>query len=230
MRWKYIVDGVALILLLVPAAAGYRKGLLKTLIGMSSLIVSLLAAYFFAPFVSDFLVTRTKFDEKVSAKVVAYLENAAEKDEEEQSEKDQSKEEQSEKGALENLLSGSVWKRLSDGKDAAVSKSTKALAEKITNLIVKATAVLLVLIAAYLVLRILLMVTGVIEKLPLIRTVNKAAGGLLGLIRGLLLTGVLCVIVTVIAHSDLGMKIIAGIGDSFIMKYIYSGALLLLGL
>jgi len=231
MKWKYILDAAALILLVIPTVAGYRKGMLKTLIGMSSLIVSILLAYFFSPYVKDFLLERTRLYDKVSKKTCEYLVKAME--EEEESEK-ADEDDGNAVDLLKQVLPKSFVKRLTKGSESALTgtreRVAEVFAEKAAGAVVAAAAILLTLLAAYLLIRVLLMVTGVVEKLPLIKTVNKTAGALLGLLRGLILCVVLCVIITALSNTGPGSREFAAMDDTYLMKYLYSGTVWLLGL
>ena len=60
-------------ILALSAFLGYQKGFLRTIVGMSSLLISLALMVILGPLVTDFITNRTSFREKVDESIDAKL-------------------------------------------------------------------------------------------------------------------------------------------------------------
>lgn len=195
MNWGLIVTGAILLGCLLN---GRRKGLIKTVFSLFSVIVSLMLTAAIAPTVSAYLQNNETLMEYVEDKVVMSMEEY-----------------------LEN--SGAP---LMEGDMVEMLLHNLSLPEGLVNVV----TYVIVFLAIHLALIILAHALDIISKLPVLNSLNKTGGAVLGLVQGFLLIWILCIILTVFAGTEFGAKALAEINASPILSYLYQNNLLLRGM
>lgn len=68
---------------------------------------------------------------------------------------------------------------------------------------------------------------NVIEKLPVLKQINKLAGGVAGLVKGLLIVWIAAILVMILSNTPIGIKIAADIDGNVFLKFLYDKNLIM---
>ncbi len=178
-----IVDIIGIIILILFCGWGMKKGLVKSIYSLGSLILSLILALTLYPAVSDFLQESVVYD---------YVQiNVYKVFNEEQNETVVDKET---KNSLN--LPGSLQETIYGTAKEAASAVKESVAESVAVLAIKILSILVVFILVKILLWVLLKLLNAVSKLPIIRTANKLLGGITGLVYGVLLIYVILAVFT----------------------------------
>jgi len=101
------------------------------------------------------------------------------------------------------------------------------ISARLASLALNAIVYVAAFIFVFLVLRILLMVTGIIEKLPVIKDVNKFLGLLLGVVEGLIVVWLLFAFITACSRFSWASEALVEIGKSGLLSFMYNHNLIM---
>jgi hypothetical protein len=76
-------------------------------------------------------------------------------------------------------------------------------------------------------LRVLCLVLDVISKLPVLHQINKLAGLIAGVVRGVIVIWLLCIVLTMFSGSELGKSCYEMINESSFLGFIYNNNFIL---
>ena len=223
MTLRIILLAVFLGILVLTGILGYKKGFLKQLLEMSALIMALVFAYLFSPYITHMIDMYTglhdKVEQSVTERVDAFLD---------------------EKGAatvdqIEQVLSDSFLPKVLVEKFAAKMQEAGGggtrkeyvarLGAYSADLTLKVCGIIATFIVFYIIFLVVMFAVGMLDKVPVVSGVNKTLGLILGLVRGLIILWLLCGVITITAHTELGQQITAAISDDPILSAFYNGAL-----
>ena len=68
---------------------------------------------------------------------------------------------------------------------------------------------------------------NVIEKLPVLKQINKLAGGAAGLVKGLLIVWIAAILVMILSNTPIGIKIAADIDGNVFLRFLYDKNLIM---
>ncbi len=215
---------IVLVMLAAAAWLGWHKGFLRMLFSVGTVLISLILTLMLAPRVEHFLKEKTGLYDMMQEKYSSFL-NTREDDSYIRSLAENLNTGE-EAGSRENFLSliksrETLEETAQNALQAVTDESKQLLAAGFAGLSVKAAAFLLTWIVTGILIRILLGVIRIIEKLPVIHGANKAAGLFLGGLIGLLLLWIFFALVTAGAATDPGSKCMKQIADSPILSVLY---------
>ncbi len=178
-----IVDIIAILILVGMIVWGAKRGFVKSVFSLGSLILSLILALTLYPMVTDFLADSVVGD-YVRLNVYEMFDDKAEDEIPAEEASDALKL----PASLQEAILGTTEKA------ATVVKDT--LATSMANLALKILSILIVFILVKLILWILSVLLNAVAKLPLLKTANKLLGGVIGTIYGVLLIYVILAVLT----------------------------------
>lgn len=200
----YIADLVIVAVIICSGVLGHRRGLVKTVFKCLSLAAAIILAYFFGKTAGEYIKNTPVYDSVdsyVSETVEAYFDKTALEGLEEA------------KASFEGFESSEVGKALSrlgfdsddlyekyeaeilNGKDSLKENYAKKMSEWIISCLASALGTLIVFLVSLLLLKILSKLFEALFKLPILKTVNKFGGGVLGLALGFVYAFVICTVV-----------------------------------
>lgn len=189
---QYIVDIVILAILVFSAFRGYKKGLVKTLFGLLSVVLSLVLACTFGKMAGG-LIRNTSFVENMSIKVEESIEEYAKANTSELMTQNSALRE--EWSAIPQALAKygiDFNELLHNNEDGGENNS---LAQKAADSFVRAATNAMGFVAVFLLCLILLKLLGklfdVVARFSLLKPINKAGGFLAGLVIGVSIVFVL---------------------------------------
>ncbi len=178
-----LADIVAILIILLMVLWGAKKGLVRSVFGLGSLMLSLILALTLYPAVTNFLEESVVGD-YVRLNVYKVFDA-----------QDVEPTEPAEAGEVLNLPT-SLQSILSDTVNEATATVKESVAETVAGLALKLLGILIVFVLTKLILWILVSILSGIAKLPVLRGVNKLLGGVLGGVYGVLLLYVLLALLT----------------------------------
>lgn len=217
-------------LLLVCMIIGYCRGLMKTVVSMFSVIAAIVLTVVIAPYVSEFAKgfapVRNFIHEPVAEMVNMVFDGNDDL-------KNELKENIGENSDIDEIISeipipDAFLKKvfednnITDFKDKTIKQIKKVITDNITNAIIDA----LCFVAVYILLWLVLLLVGFIltktAELPILSTVNKLCGALLGAGIGLSILWVASIGLIALSNIEAVRDIIVRIEDSPILSVIYS--------
>lgn len=191
MNWFYII---ALVVIVISTVIGARRGFLRTILSVVICVAMMAFVAWASPYMVTALTENTQIDERIEASVEQRLKNIVQEsvaDGEDQGVAVDSTLMQK----LGISLPQSVLDKILDNGQLADTILTDtgaytAVASRVTNLAVRGISYIIVLIAVWIIYRIIWLALRVVDRLPVIGTVNRFLGGIFGLLRGILIVGI----------------------------------------
>lgn len=212
MNWLFIL---VIAILGLSALMGAKKGLIKTVFSLFSMIAAIILTIVFSPVVHDFMKGNEKINSYISEKVDLVLELSEVDKKAEESVIEGIKLPDSIKQTLIENNTDQIYKAL------GVDTFSEYINQYLTAMIINAIAFIVTFLVIYIALLILSSTLDLISKLPVLNTINKTGGLLVGLARGLIMIWIFFVVITAFGGSVLGSQSLAMINDNEILKWIY---------
>ena len=246
-----ILTGIVIVIFLLFMIRGYRRGLIKSLASVISLVASLALVSFVTPYVSQFLQEQTPVYtyvmERCQESFTVTLDEADEKTAESETEEgDVSLKKgnnndtvgnvagtissQLQKNAIEELPLPSVLKNLlirnnteKIYKDLAVNSFNDYVPKFMANLIMNIISFVVtwLIVASFIWLAV--MTLDVIANLPIIHGINQMLGLVLGAGQALVIVWIAFLAITVFASTVIGKQLMEMIEKNVLLNQLYNG-------
>ena len=108
-----------------------------------------------------------------------------------------------------------------------VSAVRKYIADSVTGIILNAISFVLVFVGVSIIMRIIIRCLNLLSRLPVIHTMNKMGGMLVGLLKGLILLWLICIVITIMSGTEAGIYLYGQINESPFLKYIYDNNMIM---
>lgn len=207
-----ILIGVIAVLGL-SAFYGYKRGFVHIVLSMVAMLVtSILAAILTVP-VSAMIASATSFDESIEESVAELV----------------SANEVVDLQSLSKLnLPTQIEEVIVEGAAGAVGGFTEYIVSTVADLILRAITFFVLIIIIYIVVRIVIFMLDFISKLPVINSINKTGGLVVGLLQGLLIVWIACLVVTAFGDKAWAQEVFAQINANPLLTFIYNNNLIIL--
>ena len=205
----------ALAVLVYDAYRGWRRGLIMTVFSMFATVIAIALSAQLSPQLSQNWQNTSYFD-SVSQRVEASLFKEQETDE--------STDQQT---VIEHLpLPEIVQQALSDGgagqqEILGISAFKSYIANYVTVLIFNALSFILVFFVVSIIMKLIIRCLNLLSHLPVIHTMNKMGGMLVGALKGLVILWIIGIVITILSGTELGGYLYAQINESLFLQYIY---------
>lgn len=248
-----ILTGIVIVIFLLFMIRGYRRGLIKSLASVISLVASLALVSFVTPYVSQFLQEQTPVYtyvmEKCQESFTVTLDEVNEKVTEAGTETGEGDvtlkteknndivgnaagtiSSQIQKSAIEELPLPNVLKNLlirnnteKTYKELAVNSFNDYVPKFMANLIMNIISFIVTWIIVASFIWLAVMTLDVIANLPIIHGVNQMLGLVLGAGQALVIVWIIFLAITVIASTAIGKQLMEMIEKSILLSQIYNG-------
>lgn len=219
---------IVLVILILSTLIGMKKGLIRTILSLFSIVISLVLAWIIYPHVSGVLgefrdlhqaiyePVSEFFSEQIPELIDGVLESTGTE----------------EQTSLINRLPlpQPIKDTLTLNNTAAAYEALGAknfveyLSVTVTKLIIQAISLLLTLLISIIGLHLLMMVTDLVAKLPVINSLNNLGGAIAGLATGYLIMQMLFLAITTFSGTDWGIKLMQQINESQILTFLYNSS------
>lgn len=220
-----ILSWAALAVLTYCALRGWRRGLIMTVFSMFATVIAIAISAQLSPQLSR-TWQNTAFYEIVSERVEMTLFK-------EQDSQNDGEEGEDNRGVINSLpLPDVVQNVLASNDDAqnnmlGVSEFRKYIADSVTGIILNAISFVLVFLGVSIIMRIIIRCLNLLSRLPVIHTMNKMGGMLVGLLKGLILLWLICIVITIMSGTETGIYLYGQINESPFLKYIYDNNMIM---
>lgn len=225
METNYLFIAI-LILFLYLVIRGYRRGFLRIVVTFIGMIIIIAAVKRATPYVSEYLISNTKVYEAVQEKVT-------EKFKEANLRYDNTIEENQIKTINSYEIPDSLKKNLILNntqlmyKKLLVDVFEEYVSAYLAKSAVKAMAFVVLFITFGVLFRLLLRFVDIISKIPIIKGINKLAGGCLGFVEALIITWVFFFLVVMFIGSNSGSMLLHMIADNEILSFLFNSNILM---
>lgn len=220
-----LISGIILLILIGAVLRGYHRGFLRTALSMLSLILTVILVGILQPYVTDALRQYTPLESAVEKAVYRNLETAAVQiSGEEMLAGTVTEEEQAlwlEECSIPSVIRDEILKGTEQAAETFAVSASQTVAEVVMNVL----GYLITFFLVFAILHLLGAFFHIVEYIPLLHGVNKWLGAVLGLVQGLVVVWILCLVVTLILPSEVGSQILAAIEDSALLSFLYNGSL-----
>lgn len=216
----FLVIGTIVILALA-AINGYAKGFLRIVLSAVAVIVAAVIASVLTGPICE-VVYDTSLYQNVVESAGSYMEENLELGVTNVSEIVS-------QNVLDNLqlpssITNELNEQLSDNADllTTTDEVIEFLTEQFARLIVKNGVFLAAFVLAFIALQIVIFLADFVAKLPGLSAVNRGFGLLLGLLEGVVLLWVCCLVITIISGTQTGSELMQAINQNAFLDFIYS--------
>ncbi len=237
---------IIIIFILLCMMLGYRRGFVRSILKIVFTVISLLLAYFLAPLVGNILMLKTQIDDTVEKKIYSIIESEAEKqvekelagtwgelitDDMKESLVDavlsQEPDEQQQKELIDSLNSPQFIKDMLLANNNQETKSQlgvknfyKYVSSYVAYMVTNAIAFIVTFAGMVLLFNIIMLIANAATSLPIINTINRLAGMLLGGIEAILIVWLVFAIIMVIADTNIGSNLNQQINENVFLQFI----------
>ena len=199
-----ILDIVLIIILLISAFIGYKKGLVGVVLSIVSLILSIILAVFLQSTVANYLYNDTGVGTMIESSIKTTIETE-----------------------LENRLNTEVEENENKFIDMffepeeLASTMVDESANKITMFILKGISFVGIFILVFIICYILRMILNIVFKLPILNSINKVGGVSLNVLKTVFKIWILLAIIYFVSFVPLVSTINNFIDSSVVTKFLY---------
>lgn len=218
MTWLGIV--VAGILLLT-AYKGFRRGFIREIVSFFFVFLALAVSWAINPYVNEFFMENTPVYEKIQESCQSFVES-----QKKQELTSPGVEEQT--GFIEGLeLPELLQKGLESNNTAevytylAVDSFGEYISEALARMIVNGLSFFVSYLLASVILRLGTWVLNLLAGLPVLKSANKLAGGLVGAVKGVLFVWIAFLVMTILCSTSIGKEALALIEKDAFLNVLY---------
>ena len=213
--------GIAAIgILVLSGLFGFRRGFVREVVTMFFWVLSIALVWFMNPYVNDFLKENTPLYEFVQSSTRDYVESKLEGH--------TAAEEQEQSSLLENLgLPSFLTEEIEENNNAsvyqylAVNTFTDYVSDYLAVAAVNGVSFLVSLLLATLLIRMLAYALDIIARLPIINGINKSAGALVGVVKGVLFIWIILMVLTIFCNTEIGRQGLELVERDDLLKWLY---------
>lgn len=220
------LGGLALIWLVMKFVRGYKKGFVKEAVSFIFLISSLILVWAINPYVTDFLKEKTPAYEKIQNLTEDMVDKAVESC---RSMQGDAKENLINQLPLPKILKKKIM--ADDTKNMYQILEARNFKEYVSQYLAQILIKGLSFILSYLVIAIAFSIIGhslnLFAKLPVINTVNKLVGGLLGTATGVLIIWIVLLLITLLYNTSAGKQLMNLIYNDVVLRTLYENDILI---
>lgn len=205
MSFNSIDIGIVVILALF-GIIGFRRGLVKSIISLTSIIVGFIAAKLFYIRLADYITSATNIDSKINSFIYDKL--------------------------MVSFPNGQVSLTASDANSSLqwiltklfhseniINDTVSTISSQITVIILNVLAFVALFIVTIIIIKIIGVLLNKISQLPVLSFVNKLGGSIIGIIKGALLCMLLVSVVSSLTIFTSNPTIVSLLSDSLLCKY-----------
>ena len=220
MTWTWLGIAVAIILF-VLFIMGYKRGFIKEIVSTFFVILAIVIVWFINPHVNSFIKENTPIYENVqNACVEVVLEQAdgmnAPDGNQQQTLLDNLENPNLLRNEIKKNNNAEMYNYLS------VNSFSEYVSGYLAEIVVNGISFLVSFVLATLLIRIFTYALNIIASLPIVRGVNKAAGALVGLMKGIVFVWIAFLILTILCNTGVGQNLMQLVEADTFLSYLYN--------
>lgn len=213
-----ILSIVILLIILLFMVRGYRKGLVQMVASMTTLILAIFLVSIATPHISNVLKTRTPVYNMIEEKCEDLIKSGT----------DQISSKIEESEWIENLkVPGFLQEMIKENNNTVsyekmnVDSFGEYISHFLATMILNVVSYIITFIAALILIKVIAGALGLLTHLPVIHSMNRILGAVMGLIQSLLLIWLFLLAVTLFGNTEWGDYIMKMINDSSVLTALY---------
>lgn len=213
-----ILSIVILLIVLLLMVRGYRKGLVQMVASMTTLILAIFLVSIATPHISNVLKTRTPVYNMIEEKCEDLIKSGT----------DQISSKIEESEWIENLkVPGFLQEMIKENNNTVsyekmnVDSFGEYISHFLATMILNVVSYIITFIAALILIKVIAGALGLLTHLPVIHSMNRILGAVMGLIQSLLLIWLFLLAVTLFGNTEWGDYIMKMINDSSVLTALY---------
>lgn len=115
-----------------------------------------------------------------------------------------------------------IEEKILEGAGEAIGSFNEYIVTTVSDMLLKAITFFVLIIVIYIIVRIVILVFDFISKLPLINSINKTGGLVVGLVQGLIFIWIACLVVTAFGNKAWAQEVFAQIDANSFLTFIYN--------
>ena len=242
-----LLAGVILILVIF-ALIGWRKGVIRLVLSLVSMIITIMAAVVIA-LATTAIKNNTNIDENIAQSIYTVLYENKEVDEYFEDKQvltggidisqveshiqtvtdvvaevgDKINLPESLTEAVKAMPDSELMSVIREYGEASVKEITiRLIAFRLADIVLTATAYLVIMVVVSIVLRVVVAATGLIRRLPVIKQADKLGGLIVGLVEGIAVVWIFFTVVTAISGTQAASNILVQIHGNAILESLYN--------
>ena len=240
-----LLAGVILILIIF-ALIGWRKGVIRLVLSLVSMIITIMAAVVIAPMATTAIKNNTNIDENIAQSIYTVLYENKEVDEYFEDKQvltggidisqveshiqtvtdvvaDKINLPESLTEAVKAMPDSELMSVIREYGEASVKEITiRLIALRLADIVLTAIAYLVIMVVVSIVLRVVVAATGLIRRLPVIKQADKLGGLIVGLVEGIAVVWIFFTVVTAISGTQAASNILVQIHGNAILESLYN--------
>ena len=224
---------VIIAIIIITGVIGYYKGLIKTILSMATIVLSIMLTSVVAPKVSEILCENETVYESVYDALSENL-DLSEVTEALATQAGEKLDEAAQAEILEKVGMPPVIKEiiidsgnLERFANENADKFEGYLYSLLTDLIINASSYVIVFIITSIVLAVVASVLNIISKLPMLKSLNRMAGAMLGVVEGFIIVWLFFILVSVLPGNEFMEKCNDDIQDNVVLTYLYDNNIIM---
>lgn len=208
-------------ILLLTAYKGFRRGFIREIVSFFFVFLALAVSWAINPYVNEFFMENTPVYEKIQESCQSFVES-----QKKQELTSPGTEEQT--GFIEGLeLPELLQKGLESNNTAevytylAVDSFGEYISEALARMIVNGLSFFVSYLLASVILRLGTWVLNLLAGLPVLKSANKLAGGLVGAVKGVLFVWIAFLVLTILCSTSIGKEALALIEKDAFLNVLY---------
>lgn len=210
---------VILLILILFIWMGYRRGFIREIVSFFFVFLSLSLAWAINPYINDFLISETPVYSTIQETCTDFVQKQSSDLENEMESSSQFIDGLN----LPEILRKNIEKNnnTENYAELSVNTLTEYVSGYLARTIVNGLSYVLAYILATIGIRIVVYILNLIAGLPILKTVNKLTGGLVGFVKGLVFIWILFLILTVLCSTEIGKTSLELIEKDSLLSVIY---------
>ena len=180
-----IVDILIILFIILLTFIGYKMGLTKSLLKITSFILSLIIAFMLFRPISMYIINETQIDDKLEEKIQTEILNSK-REEIEDAEKKEENEPKKENN-IPRVTMEYINKVLKDAEKNTKEAVAETLAKEITVSVINICVIFIVFILSKIIMLFVKGIANLIVKIPVIKQIDKISGIIYGFTKSLLI-------------------------------------------
>lgn len=209
------------IFVVLMVSLGLKKGLVKMLFSMFSLVLIIFLIHILTPMTKEFLKTTPVYD-GISGRIHSYVEKHVDDMTENMLQTGDGNQDSIIDGMpLPNSIKEDLKKNNQDYGSMKVDSLTDYISSYLSDIVLSAVTFILLFVLLSIAFVILIRVLNIFTKLPVIHAFNMAGGAIVGLAEAMLILWVLCIIITAFSATGWGQETCKAISENGILSFVY---------
>ncbi|MGN0293546.1 MAG: CvpA family protein [Lachnospiraceae bacterium] len=208
-------------ILIISTVLGLKDGGLRTFWSIGCSIAAIILSVMLSPTISEFMTDQVHLNHYVEVNVLEYLQEKAEKDLEKAEADIQNQ-------FINELELPASWRKAIIKNNTAKEREKNPaesfleyVSRSIAEISVKVLSFILTFILVAVILKMLSTMFGIIDKIPLLRQVNKLVGMGAGFIRGLIIIWLIMIVVAFVRNYEWGQAVLVMILNNPVAAFFY---------